>query len=219
MVWNCYLFDFDYTIADSSQGIVECFNKAFAILGFPICDALQIKKTIGKSLRDSFVELQGEKSIETILNFENIYRYNSKSIMLNNTYLYEGVEDTFKRIKRNGAKIGIVSSKDSETIRNFLIHEKIEGYIDVIVGEGMTGECKPSGKPIEYAIEQLNSEKGKTVYIGDCDIDAEAAYNAKVDFIAVRTGVAESNWIEKCRYPIYGVCNSVTEFMESLQLI
>ena len=52
--YQAYLFDFDYTLADSSRGIVMCYRNVLERHGFHQVDDLSIKRTIGKTLVDSF---------------------------------------------------------------------------------------------------------------------------------------------------------------------
>lgn len=46
--YQAYLFDFDYTLADSSRGIVMCYRNVLERHGFHQVDDLSIKRTIGK---------------------------------------------------------------------------------------------------------------------------------------------------------------------------
>ena len=54
-----YLFDFDLTLADSSKGIVMCFTHVLQRHGYHDVTELQIKRTIGKTLEESFAILTG----------------------------------------------------------------------------------------------------------------------------------------------------------------
>ena len=58
-LYNVYLFDFDYTLADSSQGIVTCFRHVLNRYGYWNVDDFAIKRTIGKTLIESFSILSG----------------------------------------------------------------------------------------------------------------------------------------------------------------
>lgn len=53
--YQTYLFDFDYTLADSSRGIVICFRNVLERHGFHQIDDHTIKRTIGKTLPESFL--------------------------------------------------------------------------------------------------------------------------------------------------------------------
>lgn len=52
--YTVYLFDFDYTLADSSRGIVMCYRNVLERHGFHQVDDHAIKRTIGKTLVNSF---------------------------------------------------------------------------------------------------------------------------------------------------------------------
>lgn len=56
------LFDFDYTLGDSTKGIISSVNFALNKLGYQKRDEETIRKTIGLSLRDTFFELEPEIS-------------------------------------------------------------------------------------------------------------------------------------------------------------
>lgn len=47
--YKAYLFDFDYTLADSSRGIVMCFRNVLAMHGHDGISDEAIKRTIGKT--------------------------------------------------------------------------------------------------------------------------------------------------------------------------
>ena len=60
MRYTTYLFDFDYTLADSSRGIVLCFRKVLERNGYTDVTDDAIRRTIGKTLEESFSILTGE---------------------------------------------------------------------------------------------------------------------------------------------------------------
>ena len=53
------IFDFDYTLADSSDGVVECVNYALDALSFTPQPRDDIYRTIGLSLPHTFEALTG----------------------------------------------------------------------------------------------------------------------------------------------------------------
>ena len=50
--YGCYLFDFDYTLADSSKGITGCFHLAMESCGLPPVDDETITDDSGGSWMD-----------------------------------------------------------------------------------------------------------------------------------------------------------------------
>ncbi len=45
--YDAVILDFDYTLADSSPGIIACVNHALTKLGLPTASAEEIRPTIG----------------------------------------------------------------------------------------------------------------------------------------------------------------------------
>ena len=57
MNYTTYLFDFDYTLADSSRGIVTCFRNVLTRHGYTEVTDDDIKRTIGKTLELSIIHI------------------------------------------------------------------------------------------------------------------------------------------------------------------
>ena len=55
------LFDFDFTLADSAEGIVACMNHALGRLGLPPAPADAIRRTIGLDPRKKPSKTDGER--------------------------------------------------------------------------------------------------------------------------------------------------------------
>ena len=73
MKYTTYLFDFDYTLADSSRGIVICFRNVLERHGHTGISDEAIKRTIGKTLEDSFSILSGITTPETLAEYKKEY--------------------------------------------------------------------------------------------------------------------------------------------------
>ena len=75
MKYTTYLFDFDYTLADSSRGIVICFRNVLERHGHTGISDEAIKRTIGKTLEDSFSILSGITTPETLAEYKKEGNY------------------------------------------------------------------------------------------------------------------------------------------------
>ncbi len=69
MNYKTYLFDFDYTLADSSRGIVTCFRNVLNRHQYTNVTDEAIKRTIGKTLEESFSILTGVTDWEQLTAF------------------------------------------------------------------------------------------------------------------------------------------------------
>lgn len=215
--YKTILFDFDYTIADSSNGIIICFNKALKTIGQKELSPFLIKKTIGKSLEEAFFDLSKVNSKSVYNIFRSKFIKYSKLYMVNNTKMYNNVEELFKLLKYNNCNIGIVTSKDKGTVLKIIEKNNCKKYVDIIIGENNNINPKPSKEPLKKAIFLLKSNPNDTLYIGDSIIDAETAQNANVDFFAVLSGVTTYNDFYLSGYNIKKYFNSIKDIINYLK--
>lgn len=54
MKYNGLIFDFDYTLGDSTEGIFASVNYALERLGHPQADREAVRKTIGLHLEETY---------------------------------------------------------------------------------------------------------------------------------------------------------------------
>ena len=73
MKYTVYLFDFDYTLADSSRGIVTCFRSVLKRHGYTGVTDDTIKRTIGKTHEVSFSMLTGINFASQLVSFRHFY--------------------------------------------------------------------------------------------------------------------------------------------------
>lgn len=61
---SAVIYDFDYTLVDSSVGVVKSISYALTRGGFPVPSPEQIKQTIGLSLPGAFDQLIDQELTE-----------------------------------------------------------------------------------------------------------------------------------------------------------
>ncbi|HLW10308.1 MAG TPA: HAD hydrolase-like protein, partial [Fermentimonas sp.] len=142
--YNTYIFDFDYTLADSSRGIVYCFNQVLEKHGFNDISDEMIKRTIGMTLQNSFKVLTGENDSDKISIYVKEYVKTADGCMTDNTVLFPETAEVLETLKENGVKLGIVSTKYRYRIKEVLDREFEGDLIDVIVGGEDVTTHKPS---------------------------------------------------------------------------
>lgn len=210
--YQTYLFDFDYTLADSSRGIVICFRNVLERHGFHQIDDHTIKRTIGKTLSESFSILTGITDTETLETFRKEYVKEADRHMSINTRLFPETIEVLQTLKANGAAIGIISTKYRYRILELSGKAFPEGFFDLIVGGEDVKTSKPSPEGLNLAIERLKADKATTLYIGDSTVDAETARNAGVDFAGVLHGMTTRE--ELAVYPHVSISSTLKELAE-----
>lgn len=188
MKYKLCLFDFDYTLADTTKPIVECFRHTFNTMNLDCFDRDKVIKTIGMTLDNSFVLLTGIKDEGKIKELVDIYRVKSDEITIQNTVLFEDTIETLKGLKERGIKVGIVSSRMGSRIDKILTHLNCREYIDNIIGYENVSSHKPDPEGLIKSLDYFKCNKDEVLYIGDSYIDAKAAENGEIDFVGVTTG-------------------------------
>lgn len=209
--YNTYIFDFDYTLADSSKGIVLCFKHVLKEHGYTNVSDEEIKRTIGMTLENSFNALTGVADKEKLSIYVKEYVKKADTCMTDNTILFPETAKVLKSLKDSGNKIGIVSTKFRYRIKEVLEREFDDGLIEVVVGGEDVETHKPSPEGLFLAIDQLNSDKSNCLYIGDSTIDAAAAQAAGVDFYGVLNGATTREELEK--YPHIIIAQDLTDLL------
>lgn len=189
MKYTTYLFDFDYTLADSSRGIVICFRNVLERHGHTGISDEAIKRTIGKTLEDSFSILSGITAPETLAEYKKEYVKEADTYMTVNTFFFPETVTVLKTLKSQGAQIGIISTKFRFRIREMVDQHFPKDFFDIIIGGEDVKQAKPDPQGIKKALRRLHRRKSETLYIGDSTVDAETAQAAKVDFVGVLNGM------------------------------
>lgn len=209
MKYDAILFDFDYTLGDSTDGIFACINYALSRLGYENVDLVRAKKTIGLSLNETFATLTTIKDQKQAALFHKYFKEKSDIVMTKSTIFLPYALDVLRRIKEANLKTGIVTTKYHYRINQIL--EKFEAslLIDVIVGGDDVKVEKPDPEGLLQAIHFLQIEKSRVLYVGDSLVDAKTAKEAGVSFVAVTTGTTTKEEFKK--YPYLKILNSVKD--------
>lgn len=206
------VFDFDYTLADSSRGGVECIDFALAEMGLPAASAEAAKQTIGLSLTEAFRELAGSQHIARADEFARLFVKRADEVMADLTVLFDAVPATIAALKVRDFSLGIVSTKFRYRIEAILEREGLRDAFGVIVGGEDVAEHKPDPTGLLTAIERLGGVPESALYVGDSVTDAETAKRAGVPFVAVLSGVTPREAF--LSYPTYGILGSLSELAD-----
>jgi len=186
--YNVYLFDFDYTLCDSGEAITMCYRHVLEKHGYEGITDFRIQQMIGTPLYDAMVLLTGKTDPETVNQYCDEFQEYADEVMAENTYLFPFTMDLLKELRSMGKKIGIISTKERRHITASFDRYEMYPYIDILIAVDDNCPPKPDPSGVLLAMERLGGTKEDTLYTGDSLIDAYAAKNAGLDFVAVTTG-------------------------------
>lgn len=176
------LFDFDGTIADSLPLVKDIINHL-------------AKKHSFKQMSDSDIEIlrnKGPKEIKEIVGISwwrlpfigRDFKKEANKI-IKDIPVVPGIKNVLQTLKEKNCIVGILTSNSKKNVEEFLVHHKIEHYIDLIIGDvGMFGKAKK----IEKTIKNQKVNKTDVYYIGDEIRDISAARSVGIKIISVSWG-------------------------------
>ncbi|RLA68594.1 MAG: HAD family hydrolase [Epsilonproteobacteria bacterium] len=190
------LFDLDGTIIDSTEAILESFEKAYVSFGVDVPDEEKIKSLIGLPLDVMFVKLGVDESEATA--YVNAYKEHYRTIHTQKTVLLPNAKEAIV-LAHGYAKLGIVTTKTSEYSRILLEHFDLMKYFDVLIGRQEVEHPKPNPEPVIKALAALDQSYGQVAYfVGDTEADMLAAEGAGIACVGVLCGYMSKEQLSEC---------------------
>jgi len=189
------LFDLDGTVIDSTEAILDGFRVAFEHFGGEVPSDEAIKNEIGHTLEDMFLTLGVVR--DKVAEHVHTYKMHYRIISCEKTVLIDGAKEAIEEASQF-ATLGVVTTKTGEYSRILLEHMGLMHYFSVLIGREDVENPKPHKEPILKALAKLEHDRSKTWMIGDTCMDIESAKNAKVQAVAVTSGYATLEMLQKC---------------------
>ncbi len=194
MRYKTVLFDLDGTITDSSPGITSSVAYALDKKGIAYDGKDSLKHFIGPPLKEQFMSCYGLSSEEGSKMVE-LYReyYGTKGIY--ECSLYPGINELLSRLKAEGAKVVLATSKPEKYARMILDHFTITDKFDFIAGANLDNTRTGKAEVITYALESVGEScnKNAVVMVGDHFADVNGATACGIDCIFVTYGFGDKN--------------------------
>lgn len=183
--YKVYLLDFDGTIADSLESIVEPYVEGFKRVGVTLQkedveDA--IHHSVGQTLEKHHVSNPDE--IRKFL--ETFFYYFETDENIKKVKIFAEVPSFLEKGKGKGIIFGVVSGNAVSHIKHVLTLFGLDKYFSFYVGGEANRKPKPYPDPLYAAFEYVKDvSKKDIVYVGDSLQDIECAKNAGIDGILV----------------------------------
>ncbi len=175
---SALLFDFDGTIADTSQTWNQATRRCFAARGFDLDDAM-ISRVLANPWRDVVPALSESAALAIEQDLIGSVR---------ETYLecpplagLNAFLDQFALVP----KAIVTSSYREQLVAPYLRRHSLERYFPVVVGSEDTDRLKPSPEPVLLALRLLKAGRSGAWMIGDSLADIEAARSAGIGSVGL----------------------------------
>lgn len=196
MRFKAVLFDFDYTLGDSTGPIAMGYRGGLTAMGWPAPTVEQVRPTIGHTLQDGYTMLTGDDNEDRRDEFYHRFRQavgeqevlRGDAAMITETKLFPGARELLCALKEAGVATGIVSTKLGATIRSIFAYNGMEDALWPVIGGEDVVRAKPDPQGLNTALAQLKLRPDQILFCGDTVIDARTAKAAGADFCAVLNG-------------------------------
>lgn len=182
MTVKVIIFDFDGTIADSLDAVVNITNRLAVEFGYQPPSLEDIEKIKNLSSRQ-IIQFSG------VSIFKLPFLLRKVRIRLNNQIQdlkpFPGIKETFTELKAQGNQLGIITSNSKENVSIFLKeNEFIELFDFIYSAPTIFGKHKV----INSFSKKQNIQNNEMVYVGDETRDIEAARKSRIKVISVSWG-------------------------------
>ena len=193
--FTALLFDLDGTLVDSAPDICASINKVLEGMGRPRIGVSDIKSLVGfpapvlveKALK--ITEPAGNNyDIDFLLSgFLEEYRSNP----CEHTVMFPGARDALERYNAAGIRLGICTNKPETTCFPVLEALGLRQYFAAVVCGDTLTHRKPDARHVFHTLDLMGAEPNNAAFIGDTEIDIQAAKNAELPNICVTFGYSQ----------------------------
>ena len=139
-----WLFDFDGTLVDTHGVILDCYrHAALEVLGEEL-PADVIEANLSRTLREAAADVAGDRAED----FFGAYVEHSLALHADEVWPFEGVTEMLMRLRDDGCRLGIVTSKLRAVVDLVLDQVSYGPAFEVIVTVEDTELHKPDPEPI-----------------------------------------------------------------------
>ena len=184
------IFDWDGTLADTKRAVVQSFQIVLRETGCVVSDefierrmGIGTKKTIIEAFRECHMRLD-------VLTLEKLAK-EKISIQAGLTQivsLFEGVTELLEELQGK-TKIALATMSGRKVVDNLLSEKRIEAYFDVVVSADEVVNAKPDPEVFLVSAKKLGVNMKDCVVVEDSVFGVRAAKEAKMQCIAVSSGV------------------------------
>lgn len=182
------LFDLDGTLTDSGEGIINCAVYALEHFGLPIPSREKMRVFVGPPLHETFLKfgISPEQTDEAVRIFRSRYIPIGKF----ENHPYPGIRELLEKLKQDGHRLYVATSKPERTAIEILDHFALSGYFSNICGASMDLTRNSKSDVISYLLAQCG-EAINAVMVGDTEFDVLGAKAHNIPTIGVAWGYGE----------------------------
>ena len=189
------LFDLDGTIVNTAPDLMAAHNHVMKKFGHAEKKLSEIKSLAGRGawvmMQRSFKEEIKDEKIKNEMTKEFIDFY-AKNIDRDSKPI-NGVLEFLEWAKNKKISMAVCTNKQESLAVDLLKKLDMSKYFEYIAGADTFEFNKPDPRHLTNVVEIIGGDLKKTIMVGDSEVDANSAHNAKLPFVLVKDGYTEKN--------------------------
>lgn len=187
------LFDLDGTLVDTAPDLAGALNHCLAADGHAPIEVAQVRGLVGRGaealLKRGFSLREGSAPTpERLKSLRQLFLTYYGAHIADDSKPFEGVEEVLSALASAGIAMGICTNKPHEMAITLIEHLGWSGKFGSIIGGDHLGVKKPNPGHIFAVATALDARPQTCVFVGDSEVDYEAAQAAKMRTILVSFG-------------------------------
>ena len=175
------LFDLDGTLVNTNELIIQSFMHTLGHYYPGRFKEEDLIPFMGPALEESFSSVDPERTEEMVQMYIAFNRENHDRFVTE----FAGVYETVKKLKEQGYKLGVVTTKRAEIVALGLKLTNLESFFETVVTFDDVTKLKPDPEPVYKALEFFGSRPEEAMMIGDNSHDILAGKNAGTQTVGV----------------------------------
>ncbi|MFT7052719.1 MAG: phosphoglycolate phosphatase [Psychromonas sp.] len=186
--YSVIIFDWDGTLMDSIDKIINCMTQAAELSNITAPDPQSIRNIIGLSLDKAMVTLYPMQSSAKRTQLIDAYRHQYTYLNHQATPFYPGIKAWLTSLKEQGYRLAVATGKGRKGLDRTLLQYQVTDLFSITYCADET-LSKPDPLMLNNILEALAITAEQALMIGDSSFDLEMANNANIDCIGVTYGV------------------------------
>lgn len=196
--YQLLIFDWDGTLMDSSERIVQCMHAAARYLELPLVEAGRIRNIIGLSLEVATERLYPGLSDTQFTAFNTEFRRQSMGSEIPACQLFNDVQPILQSLSEQGYYLAVATGKSRRGLDQDLRNHALTELFPISRTADETFS-KPHPLMLEEILTDYDLGVESALMIGDTEYDLQMAANAGMDALAVSYGVHTAESLLKQR--------------------
>ena len=189
------LFDLDGTLVDTAPDLMAAHNHVMKKFGHEEKKMSDIKSLAGKGawvmMQRSFKKEIQDENLKKKMTKEFIDFY-SENIDKGSLPI-KGVLPFLKWAKSKNISMAVCTNKQERLAIDLLKKLKMHDFFKYTAGSDTFEFNKPDPRHLANVVEIIGGDLKKTIMVGDSEVDAMSADNAKLPFVLVENGYTEKS--------------------------